>query len=619
MSLKVWFLTAVLALLPMVLAAQVDEALEQWAEEMESTVQAEAYADEIMELRERHLNINDTTALDMIPFLSPLQQKALKNYITLYGQLLSHKELYLIPGFDSTTVALLEGLTVVEPCGFRKLRLTDGRHSLVAGIGSPMEKAAGYRDGRYDGDPLHAQLVYAYDLGNKVSVRIAADKDPTEAWGKGNYVGYHLMLNGFGRLEHLIVGRYNLQFGQGVNLWSGLRPFNLLGTSQMRYANGIRPASTFYEEGYQEGIAATIRIMRHWHASAFVSKNHGIRLLGSHIEYRNNNLVAGITAAHTAMDDSVVPAYHIYNQGPFSSNNILNVSADAVWQWRRLMLYGEVGASDNGATAGIGGARMMVDDRNSIGISYRHFGTQYRSLSAQPYGIGDGNNESGWTLDAKVRLPLKIDALVSADLHSFPSIRYGAYHPSEGAWLRAQIGRRIGSRMSATMRYAFRQKERNIPYGTANEYELEPTVRHQLQGTLLGEWGRWSTESRIAVSRFESAGSGLQRGWIVAQQARYTWKAFQATAAACLFDVDGYYARIYLNESYLQYNFNMPMYYGQGFRCHLLLKYNITERLAIGGKYAITHYFDRTSVGSGAAQTEGPDRQTLYLQVRWRF
>ena len=55
----------------MVLAAQVDEALEQWAEEMESTVQAEAYADEIMELRERHLNINDTTALDMIPFLSP--------------------------------------------------------------------------------------------------------------------------------------------------------------------------------------------------------------------------------------------------------------------------------------------------------------------------------------------------------------------------------------------------------------------------------------------------------------------------------------------------------------------------------------------------------------------
>lgn len=619
MSLKAWFLTISLALLPIVLTAQVDEAMEQWSEELESTMQAEAFADEIMELRDRRLNINDTTALTTLPFLSPFQQKALKNYITLYGQLLSHKELYFVPGFDSSTVALLEELTTVEPWNKKKLRLADGQHSLITSIGSTIERAAGYNDGRYTGDPLHAQLVYSYNLQNKINLRFSADKDPAEAWGENNFVGYHLMLSNFGRLERLVVGRYNLHFGQGLTLWTGLHPFNLLGNSPLRYAQGIRPASTFYEEGYQEGVAATVRLLRRWHASAFVSKSHGTRLLGSHIEYRGNNLITGITVAHTALDDSIAPAYRIYNQDYFKGNNLLNIGIDALWQWRRLVLFGEAAASGNGGTACIGGGRLMIDNRNSLGISYRHYGIQYHNLMAQPYGIGDGRNERGWTLDAKMRLPLKMDALVSVDLHNFPSLRYGAYQPSDGDWLRTQIGRRIGSHLTATMRYAYRRKERNIPYGTANTYELEETLRNLLQGSLHGEWGNWTTDTRAIISRFESEEHGIQRGWVVAQQARYTRKAFQTTAAVCLFNVDGYYARIYLNESYLQYNFSMPMYYGKGFRCHLMLKYNITENLSIAGEYAITHYLDRTTIGSGAAETEGPNRQTLYFQMRWKF
>ena len=618
MSLKVWVIVVLAVLLPVSLAAQVDEALEQWAGELESDVQVGAYADELAELADRRININDTAAMRQL--LSPFQLKALGNYITLYGQLLSHKELQMIPGFDSITVALLSAITVVEPFEARKQwRLADGSHTLVTGLGNTLERAAGYRDGRYEGDALHAHLVYGYNLHNQVSVRLVADKDPAEPWGKGNFYGYHLMLSDIGRLERLVVGRYNLQFGQGLTLWTGLSPFNLLGGTPQRYGRGVRQACTFYEEGYQEGVAATVRLFRSWHATGFASKAQGTRLLGGRMEYRGGNLVTGLTLVHTALDDSISPAERVYNLDYFRGNQLFNAGADVMWQWNRLMFYGEAALDGGGSAAALAGARLMVDSHNSFGISYRHYGTGYHNLVAQPYAIGDGRNECGWTLDARMRLPLRVEALLSADLHSFPSLRYGNYRPSTGAWLRAQIARQFGHSCNLSLRYSMREKERNVPYSDSAVYIGEQTLRRQLMGEMKWELGSWRLVTRAAWSLFESESAGRQAGWLVSQQARYTHGPLQTTLAATLFDVKDYYARIYLTETNLQYSYTMPMYYGQGLRLYAVARSEIGKHLTVAAKYAITHYFDRESVGSGAAETDGPNRQTLYLQLRLRF
>lgn len=619
MSLRTWLITLLL-LLPVSLSAQVDEAVEQWAAELESDEQIAAYVDEIAEIADRRININDTTALAQLPLLNPFQLKALRNYIMLYGQLLSHRELHFVPGFDSVTVSLLENITIVAPyTPVNQWRLSDGRHSLISGLGGTVEQAAGYRDGRYDGDALHAHMVYTYNLNNHINVRLVADKDPTEPWGKGNFYGYHLMLSDLGRLERLVVGRYSLQFGQGLTLWTGLAPFNLLGSSPLRYGKGVRQAATFYEEGYQEGLAATVRLLRSWHATAFASKTHGTRLLGGRMEYRRGTLVTGVTMHQTSLDDSIAPAYRIYNQDYFRGNQLVNVGADAIWQWRRVLLYGEVALDGDASVAALAGFNFVVDSRNSLGISYRHYDIGYHNLMSQPYGIGDGRNESGWTLDARIRLPFRVDALVSADLHTFPSLRYGIYRPSSGTWLRAQLSRSISRNLYASVRYASRSKERNVPYSDSAIYVGEQTVKRQLMVEIKWVSGHWRLNTRAAWSQFDCESGEPQYGWLVSQQVRYEAGPLQFTVAATIFDVDGYYARIYLNESNLQYNFTMPMYYGQGLRLYAVARYDVSRHLAVAAKYAVIHYFDRDYIGSGAAMTEGPNRQTFYLQMRLKF
>lgn len=592
MFLKKWIF-ALLMLAPALAAAQVDEALEQWAEEGGDDAAA-AYADELLEFRDNPLNINDTTV--PLPLLSPFQRQALRNYIILHGQLLSHKELLLVPGFDSATVALLAAVTVVEPFEQqRHWRMADGRHSLVAAVGGQQA------------DSLRALAVYTYSLHNRISFRLAAEKDAYEPWGKDNFYSYHLMLTDIGRVERLIVGRYNVQFGQGLTLWTGLKPFNLLGEGVHRFATGVRPASTFYEEGYQEGAALTVRLLRLWHATAFASKANGMLLTGGRVAYRHGNLVAGTTLVYTGLDDSNKVIDRVYNRTDFQGQRLFNAGVDALWQWGGLLLFGEAAMASDGGAAAIGGARLMIDSRNSMGISYRDYGAEYHNLVAQPYSVGGNRNERGWTLDARLQLPLRIEALLYADLHSFPSLRYGSYQPSSGAWLRAQIGRQLGRNVKATLRYAWSSKERNVPNIDSTTYLGEETLRRQLQGEVRWESGRWRLSTRAVWAGFTSDGGVEQSGWLVSQQARYTYKGLRATAELTWFDVSGYYARIYLTESTLQYAFSIPSYNGRGLRTAVVLNYAVSDSLALAAKHALMYRLDGSPVGS------------LLVQMRLKF
>lgn len=612
-----------LALLP-VAVAQVEVDMEQWVEETGSDESAADLSDQLLQLADNPVNLNDTVAIADLPFLSPFQIRALKTYITLYGQLLSIKELTVVPGFDSAMVALLAPLVTVEPYEpARRLTLKEllsrGRHTVVAGVGGTVEQAQGYANGHYEGDNLRALLCYSYQLDDRVSVRLSADKDPMEAWGKGNFYGYHVMLKHMGRLETLIVGRYNLQFGQGVTLWTGFHPFSLLGTSPVRYGQGVRAASAFYETGWQEGVAATLSLGRGYSLSAFGSRHDGEWFGGGHLTWSKGNLMLGITATATMLDDSVQLRDYAYNQDYFRGDRQAALGVDFLWQRDRLLFYGEASLDQGGAPAALGGIRLSVGGDNSLGVGIRHYDPQYHNLHAGSYAIGETRNEQGVTLDARLRLPLAVTALLSVDVHRFPSLRYGSYAPSSGTWLRAQLSREFGRHVTASLRYSWRQKYRNIPNLDSTLYLGESTCRRQLQGQARLILGSWQLTTRVLLSQFDAEQSEGEWGWLVAQEARYAVKDMQVALQAAWFDVDGYNARIYLSESNLQYAYSIPMLMNSGLRASAVVRWDVSRRLNLSFKYTLTAYQDVAAIGSGDAQTDGNHRQTWHLQLRWKF
>ena len=616
MVLRRWLIVLCM-LMPVVAAGQVEDAIEQWLEDGVTEEQVGAAVDRIYELMDNPLNINDTAAVRDMPFMTPFCHRALCNYIVLHGQLLSLKELAFVPGFDSVTRSMMMPMLKVEPYSDEgRMRWWEGRHRVVSNVGGVLERAAGYDDGRYEGDRMQARFCYSYNYRNHVSVRLVADKDPTEVWGRGNYYGYHVMLSDIGRLEKLIVGRYNLQFGQGLTLWTGMQPFNLTGRTAERYGNGVRQASAFYEEGYQEGVAGTLRVGRDVHLSAFGSRTGGEWLAGGRAEWRHGTLQVGATGVYTMLDDSLATRDYVYNQLRPRGSRFVNGGVDVMWQWQRLLLFGEMSVDGDGHTAAIAGVSVLATADNRFGVSWRRYDPRYHNLHAQGYGVGNMQGEQGVSIDAQVHLPLGLTALASVDVHSFNVLRYGAYSPSEGGWLRVQVDRRFGQLVRASMRYAERQKWRNVPNIDSSVYLGEQTVRRQVQGEVAATLGEWTLTTRGVYALFDSESGGREPGWAAMISARYGHGRLQITAAGTWFDARDYYARIYMSESNLQYAWSMPALYGRGLRTYVVARYNLSASVRLAAKYTLTYYVDRETVGSGAAQTEGPIHQSLMLQLR---
>lgn len=591
---------------PMLVAAQDDYTVEQWIDERGSDLDAAELSDLLLHYADNPVNLNDTASLSAVPFLSPFQIKALRNYILLHGQLLSVKELALVPGFDSLALERIAPLVSVAPyVGQRQPSLSEilrrGRHTVVAGLGGAMQPGAASGDDAGNGDNLRALLCYRFTYGHHVVLQLSADKDPVEPWAKGNFYGYSLTLSDFGRLERLVVGRYNLQFGQGVALWSGFAPFGLLGASPVRYGGGVRPASAFCEEGWQQGLAATLRLARPLSLSLFASRTGGEWMAGAHATLRQGNLVLGLTAAASLFDDSVRLRDYVYNQDYFCGDRSAVVALDALWQSGRTLLFGEAAVDVEGHWAGIGGARLAVGGGNSLGLTLRHYDPRYHNPHAAAHALSATRNEQGLSLDAQLQLPFRLTALLSADVHRFPSLRSGSYAPSAGTWLRMQLGRSLGPRASFAIRFARRVQQRNVPGSDSVPYLAEETLRRQLQGQFRLTLGPWRFNTRAILSWFDAEQLGTQHGWLLSQEACYRRGRWQAALQATWHDIGGYYARITLSESNLQYAFSIPSLQGRGLRASAVVRFDVNRWLNVSLKYTCS------------------DRHTWHLQARLKF
>lgn len=607
------FLLLLIFTLPLVAAAQVDLSsdVEQWLEDGGSATAGEQLADLVESLREKPVNINDTNDLRLqeLGFLTPFQTLALKVYIQRYGRLSSLGELYFVAGFDSSSVRRLEPLVVVEPVDGRDLLNISNLLSYphlhwLAGVTATVPEPDA-------DDPLRFYSRLRVDFSDKIQLQLSADRDPGEHWLSGDdFYSGHLMLNNLGHLHRFVAGRYNLQFGQGLALWTGFAPFSVVGQSPFRLAQGIRPASAFAESGYLQGVAATVGIVRGLEATAFYSSDDGNRLGGANVTYRAGGLKVGLTAAYLSLADSASPRNYPYNFYAFRGRDCQNVSLDAAWTWRNVLLFAEAAVDGDGSPAAIAGARFMAGSSTAFGIAGRHYASDYYAPFAAAAGLQSNTaNEQGVRLDFCTELPTRTALLATADIARFPYLRYGAYSPTNGADIRLQVNQPIGPKVKLSVRYRHRLKERNGVVEPQPNYLTEQTIRRQWQADVTYSDGEWQTLTRVQYILFTCEMHDDVHGFLLAQDLRYRPRQspLSLVARVALFDAEAYDAAIYMSESDLAYNFGTQMLLHQGLRAYFVASYDLGPHVNISAKYAFT------------ARASDDDIHTFKIMLRMNF
>ena len=642
--------------------------IEQWqeAQEDDGTASMEEWAELYESLREWPINLNDTTndRLSELPFIGPERCRLLKAYIEQSGQLMSVDELYVVNGFDRQTVDMLRDIVVVQqvaPPDTLNLRtiMRHGHSNLLTGAGGNIEPARGYREGKYEGDPYRLYMRYQYRYRDRVHFLLLSDKDAGEAFFSGSqrqgfdfYSGF-LLVNDIGVVSRAIVGHYNLQFGQGLTLWSGFAPYGAAIGDDSRNARGICPASAFAEQGYMQGAAATIKLPLKMNLSAFYSntardatiKNGLLRSIlnsgyhrtateighkdalreqnyGVHLQYVADNFEVGATLYHTLLSDSLVPRPYVYNEYAFAGRENINGGVDFRYRHRNMLVYGEASFSPSGGHAAIAGVRLSLPMNQSIGLSARHYAVNYHNLHSAPLSITSGpNNEQGLRLNYRTTLPFGIKAVAEVDGYRLPAMRYGIYAPSTGMRYRLSLNRQMSRQILLTLTYSHRGAERNGSIDDAAEYVVESTTRRYLTADMTCDIGNLHLRTRAAQCWHNSEAKGFSRGFLLHQDVQYTFESMPLVFAMrmLLFDADSYDARLYAAEQDVAYQLSSPSFSGRGIRYYLVARYSPLPALTISAKYAVTIYPGEENIGSGYEQIEGDHRQQWKLQLRWNF
>ena len=280
-------------LLPLVLltqeivSAQVDlvnDQIEKSIEAMELDHDYSDVAEDLEELARKPVRINMAREEDFgaIPFLTPTQRKALLDYVTTYGEVLSIYELRSIPGFDSLLIMKIAPFIAVSrpshippPTPGNLARF--GHHEILLRYEQAFPGSAGFKandslrtakpDACYLGSPQKYYFRYTYSWFDKIRAGIAGEKDPGEQFFRGAqslgmdfYTGY-LNLSNIGILKNFTIGNFRASYGQGLTFGSGFSLGSVPGfSSDITPVNGIRPVLGTSEGSYLRGLAATIRI-----------------------------------------------------------------------------------------------------------------------------------------------------------------------------------------------------------------------------------------------------------------------------------------------------------------------------------------------------------------------
>jgi hypothetical protein len=499
-----------------------------------------------------------------------------------------------------------------------------------------------------------------------LSFGITGEKDSGEEFFNGSqkngfdFYSAHLFFQGNGVIKKIALGDFQLQYGQGLVLWSGLSYGKSTDVMNVKKNDrGILPYISSDENIFMRGAAISVgtknittdfffsskKIDANLVASDTLSEEedvitsfqeggyhrtyaelkgkHSLRttIFGGKCKYQTNHIQLGVTAYTTSFDKTIEQSKELYKQFEFSGDQNLNLGFDYSYSYRNFSFFGETGMSDNHALATINGLLISLDHRVTLSIVQRFYERDYQALLSNALAENSKvSNEQGTYIGLNLKLTRSLIINSYFDQFKFPWLRYQVNAPSAGYEYITQLNYIPSKHFEVYGRIKHTNKSNN---NSISENPIIPVEEFEQTNYRLNIWYRISQQlslsNRVELLSFNEK-NNRESGYLIYQDIRYKpSNSFTLTFRYALFDSDSYDSRIYAYEHDVLYAYSIPSYYYKGNRYYFLFKYSLTRKIDFELRYASTVYNNKKSIGSGLDEIEGNKKSELKAQVRISF
>lgn len=631
-------------------------------------------------LYENPLDLNTASEEELmnLGLLSTSQIASFLLYQSEYGKILTRYELQYIEGFDLETITdILPFITLTNKSKnnlpFLQRVLTERNHYLIIRYERIPEKKRGYdskKDDqmRYLGSPDKLYLRHRVSKPGDFSFGFTAEKDAGEklVWDPSSrkfgadFWSAHALVERQGKWRKIIIGDYQLQFGQGLIFGSGFamgKGSETVNTLE-RVNTGISPYTSVIEGAFLRGIAASYELNNKLLTTVFASSlNQGanvqvgsgetfanyfssVQLTGLHrteSEIQNRKSVnekiygvelhytsdqrskLGIIAAVNRFNTPILRNDQPYNNYEFSGKENSNVAIFGNTRWQRFQLFGEMGISKSRGIGSVGGFTSKLSKRIDLSMVVRNYDRSFHSIRGSSFAEGSRNiNESGIYWGIKYKLNRQFSLSAYYDSFRFPWLRFRINTPSTGSDYLMRLNftpNRVtktylqlrGKRKSENM--LLETNQTTVLSGQSFQYLLN--IQYDITPVLRGQ-------TRVQYSSFSLGGLNT-KGYAMIQDFNYSASNLSISTRMAIFDTEGQRNRQYAYERDVLYAFSIPGYSGQGIRNYLLFSYRISRQLDVWARIARTTFYDRHEIGTGLETITGNKRTDVKFQMRYKI
>ena len=686
------------------------EQVERMAEDSDDDIDYEELLDYYIFLSDNPINLNsdDMVRLVELHLISAFQFEEVKKYRRYYGDFMFLDELEMVEGFDAQTIDIIRPLVYAgqdkskDKITFRKLARY-GKHQLLGRYEQILEKQQGYLpiddsallakpNSRYLGCPQKLQFWYNYNYRNQIRAGFVVEKDAGEMFftdkvsdtiksllGKQyrrgfDFIGFHLYAKDLGIVKAAVLGDYQLSFGQGLTLWSGMTFGKAgAGSSVMKQARGIAPKASASEYGFMRGAAVTLGkgpfsgtvfYSHRWvdanisvadsldNEAEFVSSlqetgyhrtigelldRHAIRqqVVGGHLTYAIAHFEVGYTAYHTWLNVPLELRPSHYNQFYFQGKSLTNQGIDVKYVKGKYAVFGEMAMSLNfdstnliqtqrpWALAGLVGLTVKPAGYLNFTIMYRDYGRAYQNLLSNAFGEGSRNQgQRGVYLGVEVAPAPYWTILAYADQFQFTWLTSQVNAPSRGHDYYLRVSHSFNRRTSAYLQLRSKTKMKNSTDGEVFSHYPIFYTKNTVRFNITYELG-WDIHcaNKAEYAHYRNEDGSNEHGYFLCQDIAYKPEnlPFSLTFRYAIFDAKDYSARVYAYENDVLYSFSVPAMYGKGMRFYLLGKVKLFNSLTLYARIGRTIYSDRNTVGTGLSQIEGNHKTDLKVEAIWKL
>lgn len=627
-----------------VIIDQIERMLEDSEEEVDYTELVENY----WQIMDNKININNPDELNQLIDLHLVNVFIIENinsYRKNFGDIMMFDELKLIEGIDDMTLSILEPLICFEKQAVNdKLRIKDmlkhGKHQLIFQVERCLNEKEGYKEQKYLGSPEKILLRYGFSYKNRIEFGFAMEKDPGES-RLDDFISFHFLINNMKFIKTLALGDYQLAFGQGVTMGSGMA-FAAGGGSLMRKSKKIRASKSANETRYLRGIATTLnyknldftifysnrKIDSNMNSSGLhrtyneIIKRNAItqQLFGGNISYRNANFQVGYTIHKTTLSCEISPEPRLYNTFYFRGKSLVNQGIDFYYVLHKFAFYGEAAISDNHAPAVLIGTTVQPAGYVDFTVFYRYYDKKYQNFYSNAFAAGSGTrNEKGLYLSASITFAPRWRLIATADFPQFDWIKTNAYAPSRAQKYNLRIEHQINNKSLFFIQLRYTDKEKNGPNENTYMRYLMHDRKMSLRFHIAYPIGNdFTLKNCVEYCKNKDVPTN-NTCYLIYQDVLYNPENqyFSFAFRYALFNSPT--GAVYAYENDILNSFAIGSLYHKGKRIYFLGKVKLRKRLSVNVKIAWTIYDDIDEIGSGLEKIDGNVKAEGKLQMIWKL